>query len=322
MGGAIWVESEKGEGSTFSFTARFERGKEPLPAARPAANWKNIRVMAVDDDLSVLEYFAELARRFELACDTAPGGEEAVALIEKNGGYDIYFVDWKMPGMDGNALTRYIKERNDGHSVVVMISSVEWTAIEDDAKKAGVDRFLPKPLFPSAIADTINECLGRDLIAADLPEENQTYRGKRLLLAEDVEINREIVISLLEPLELEIDCAENGKEAVEKFRAAPDSYDLVFMDVQMPEMDGYEATRQIRAFERSRREQIRTEQRQQPENPAQAPAGIPKSVPIIAMTANVFKEDVEKCLAAGMNSHVGKPLDMEEVFHKLKDFLR
>ncbi|MDR2471363.1 MAG: response regulator [Treponema sp.] len=324
MNGAIWVESEKGKGSTFSFTARFELGRElPAPVSRTAASWKHIRVLAVDDDLTVLEYFAELARRFELACDTAPGGREAVDLIEKNGGYDIYFVDWKMPGMDGNALTRYIKERNAGPSVVVMISSVEWTAIEDDAKKAGVDRFLPKPLFPSAIADTINECLGRDLIAADTAAESLTYPGKRILLAEDVEINREIVLSLLEPLELSIDCAENGQEAVQKFCAAPDRYDLVFMDVQMPEMDGYEATRRIRAFERDRREKIRDEQRQRPEHLGQTPPGlIPDSVPIIAMTANVFKEDVEKCLAAGMNSHVGKPLDMEEVLQKLKDFLR
>jgi signal transduction histidine kinase/CheY-like chemotaxis protein/PAS domain-containing protein len=306
MYGTIWVKSQPGCGAVFSFTVKLEQGRET--PSQPRVNWNNIRALVVDDDPSVLEYFSELARRFELSCDTACGGQEAVALIEKTGDYDIYFVDWKMPGMDGNALTRYIKQRSgqDGrHSIVVMISSVEWTAIEDEAKKAGVDRFLPKPLFPSAIADVINECLGTAAVAeAEQPEVIQTYPGRCILLAEDVEINREIVQTLLEPMELVIDSAENGREAVDKFCRSPEKYDIIFMDVQMPEMDGYEATRRIRAFEETQRD---TEPRRQ--------------IPIIAMTANVFKEDVEKCLAAGMNSHVGKPLDMEEILKQLKEYL-
>ena len=131
-----------------------------------------------------------------------------------------------------------------------------------------------------------------------------------MLLAEDVEINREIVEALLEPTAVRIDCAENGIEAVRLFTASPDAYDMIFMDVQMPEMDGYEATRRIRAFEKERRE-----------NMAGAPE-IPREVPIIAMTANVFREDVEKCLEAGMNDHVGKPLDVDEVLSKLRVYLK
>jgi CheY-like chemotaxis protein len=179
-----------------------------------------------------------------------------------------------------------------------MISAAEWGAIEDEAKKAGVDKFMSKPLFPSAVLDIINECLGVDKRQTEEARMDIAgiFTGRRILMAEDVEINREIVQSLLEPTGLEIDCAENGREAVRMFAQATDRYDMIFMDVQMPEMDGCEATRRIRQLD------------------------IPqaKTIPIIAMTANVFKEDVEKCLSAGMDSHIGKPLDIEEVFEKLR----
>jgi signal transduction histidine kinase/DNA-binding response OmpR family regulator len=378
MGGWIWVESTPGGGSTFSFTAKLKRGKATA-VPRLAMNWESVRVLAVDDDPGVLEYFAELARRLKLNCDTAPGGEEAVAMIEQKGSYDIYFIDWKMPGMDGNTLTRYIKSRPEAkQSVVVMISSFEWAIIEDEAKKAGVDRFLPKPLFPSPIADIISECLGQSIIE-DKKDSGvaHVYPGKRILLAEDIEINREIVLSLLEPAKLTIDCAVNGLEAVQKYCASPENYDMIFMDVQMPEMDGYEATKKIRAFEAEQRAKLREAHAQagnEPEKNAQefakqtplllerpetnapeknalefakqtpllserpeanAPEKNalefakqtprllerPKSVPIIAMTANVFREDVERCLASGMNSHIGKPIDLEEVYAKLKEYL-
>jgi CheY-like chemotaxis protein len=212
-----------------------------------------------------------------------------------------------MPEMDGIELTRLIKSSAAGkNSVVIMISSFELTAIEDKAKKAGVDKFLSKPLFPSTLADTISECMGlTDLVSAVKEEarkqKNPTFPGCRILLAEDMEINREVAIALLEPTELVIECAENGVEAVRKFEDNPDSYDMIFMDVQMPEMDGYEATRLIRKFEK---------ERQRPE------------IPIIAMTANVFKEDVENCLKAGMNEHIGKPVDFDDVLDKLEKYIQ
>jgi PAS domain S-box-containing protein len=322
MGGMIRVESESGKGATFSFTAKMQKGRDK-PVVQSAANWGNIRVLVVDDDPSLLEYFAELARRFELACDTVPGGMEAIAMIEKSGTYDIYFIDWKMPGMDGNALTRYIKERFK-NTVVVMISATEWTDIEDEAKKAGVDHFLAKPLFPSGIANLINEILGTGSIPAEEKSaEIQVYPDKCILLAEDIEINREIVISLLEPVQLQLVCAENGKQAVAQYCAAPEKYDMIFMDVQMPEMDGYEATRRIRAFEDNLRQKALELELAQSKTGTvtQTPRVSVKRIPIIAMTANVFKEDVEKCLAAGMDSHVGKPLDMEEIMKQLKEYL-
>ncbi|MDR1286169.1 MAG: response regulator [Treponema sp.] len=304
MGGNIRVDSQPGRGSTFTFTiqaARSEKTEESLLS--PNINWTNVRVLAVDDDAETRSYFGDLARRIGLNCDVAGGGEEALGMISRNRGYNIYFVDWKMPGMDGMELTRHIKRGDKNKSVVIMISAVEWTTIEEAAKDAGVDKFLSKPLFPSAIADVINECLGPGGIAAakdgDIPEKTAAFAGRRILLAEDMEINREIVLALLEPYKLDIRCAENGLEAAAMFDADPDGFDMIFMDVQMPEMDGYEATRRIRASAHPRS----------------------RSIPIVAMTANVFREDVEKCLEAGMNDHVGKPLDTGEIASKLRKFL-
>jgi CheY-like chemotaxis protein len=183
-----------------------------------------------------------------------------------------------------------------------MISVSEWSAIETEAKKAGVDKFMPKPLFPSVIANVINECLGVNPQQAEnsiLKDNIGVFKNKRILLVEDVEINREIVLTLLEPVNLEIDCAENGAEAVRMFTGNPGKYDLILMDVQMPEMDGYEATRRIRAL--------------------QADSGV--KLPIIAMTANVFKEDIEACLTAGMDDHIGKPVDTAQLLEKLHKYL-
>ncbi|WP_461248369.1 response regulator, partial [Treponema sp. R6D11] len=215
--------------------------------------------------------------------------------------YHIYFIDWKMPVMDGIQLAREIKTRVSENSIVIMISAVEWSAVADEAKAAGVDKFLSKPLFPSTIAEVINECLGvdkRDLEKSQAADIAGIFAGRRILLAEDVEINREIVQTLLEPTKLEIDCAENGVEAVRMFSEAPLKYDMNFMDIQMPEMDGYDATKSIRAL-----------------NIPQA-----KTIPLIAMTPNVFKEDVERCLKAGMDDHVGKPVDFNEVLLKMRSY--
>jgi signal transduction histidine kinase/DNA-binding response OmpR family regulator len=311
MGGKIWLESKLNKGSTFSFTIQTKRDTEIQDSLLGSGlAWNNMRILAVDDDPYIRDYFSDIARQFNFACDTVSNGEDAVAKIEKEGPYDIYFIDWKMPGINGIETTRRIRELSDDKkgetqkSVVIMISATEWNIIEQEAREAGVDKFLSKPLFPSYIIDIINRCLGLNNIVTTeeaVSKRENNFEGHTILLAEDVDINREIVQTLLEPTMLSIDCAENGTEAVRLFEESPDKYGMIFMDVQMPEMDGYEATRKIREFEHR-------------ENTG-------KTIPIIAMTANVFREDIEKCLDAGMNGHVGKPLDLEEVLDKLRRYL-
>jgi signal transduction histidine kinase/DNA-binding response OmpR family regulator len=296
MGGRIWIESEVGHGSVFAFTIRAKRGAAARQGLLPPdVNWENLRIFAIDDDKDIRAYFTQLAQRIGVYCDTASSGEEAcAAMAQSEDAYDICFVDWKLPGIDGIELTRRIKADKGGKSVVVMISSADRSVIEDEGRRAGVDKFLSKPLFPSSVIDCINECLNisENVVEAESPAAVEyDFADRCVLLAEDAEINREIVLALLEPTRLRIECAENGAVAVRLFAENPERYDLIFMDVQMPEMDGYEATRRIRALD--------------------APNAA--TVPIIAMTANVFREDVEKCLEAGMNGHIGKPLDIDEV---------
>ena len=300
MGGQIWIESEPGSGSTFLFTVQLAHGEEEQSGLLdPGVNWSNIRIMAVDDDEDVCKYFVETAAGFGIGCDTASCAEDVLAMLDQGIAHDIYFIDWKMPGMSGMELTKKIKSHGD-KSVVTMISSAAWSFIAEEAREAGVDRFMPKPLFSSDIADCINECLGNNAYIEEVQNaEPDRFEGYCLLLAEDVDINREIVQALLEPTGITIECAENGIEAVRLFSENPSRYNIIFMDVQMPEMDGLEATKRIRGLD--------------------APQA--KTAPIVAMTANVFKEDIEKCLAAGMNDHIGKPLDFNAVLEKLRFYL-
>jgi len=301
MGGKIWVSSESEKGSTFAFTIKAKRGTDKTHGVLdPKINVNNMRVLMVDDDPDILDYFEDIMHELGISCDVSANGKEALELVRRNGSYDIYFIDWRMPGIDGVQFTEQLSKATStpDNSVVVMISAAELNTIETQARQAGVDKFISKPIFPSMLVDLINECLGSSMkhVEDELQNNNDVFSGYRILLAEDVEINREIVMSLLEPTGLVIDCARNGTEAVEMFSKRPEDYGMIFMDVQMPEMDGYEATRSIRALDSEY-------------------AG---TIPIIAMTANVFREDIEKCLESGMDGHVGKPLDINDVIQQLK----
>jgi PAS domain S-box-containing protein len=299
MGGKIWIESELGKGALFTFTIQTKRVPEKI---QTMPDWSKLRILVIDADTISQGHFMAIIRGFGTSCDTAASGGEALRLVEKNGDYDMYFIDWQIPDMNSVELARTVRARKSGSGkvYVAMMSIADWSVIEEEAKKTCADSYLSKPLFPSEIVDIANNFLGVVCPLAEVQQQNMvTFAGYHILLAEDVELNREIVLALLEPTSLAIDCAINGREALDMFAATPEKYDLIFMDMQMPEMDGLEATRRIRTLD------------------------IPKArtIPIIAMTANVFKEDVERSLEAGMNDHIGKPLNLDDVLNALRTFL-
>ncbi|MGB2579644.1 PAS domain S-box-containing protein [Elusimicrobium simillimum] len=308
MGGAISVESEPNKGSTFTFTIKVHKGSQSQASKLDkGVNIDNIRILAVDDSEEIREYFLNVMGMLSLKCDVAADGEEALQLIQKNADapYDIIFVDWMMPGMNGVELAKKIKENKFNKSIIIMISVSEWSEIEEEATKAGIDRFIGKPLFPSTLINAINECTtgavshAKETAELKMDVTKPNLEGHTLLVAEDVDINREIMEAFLEGTNVKIDFAFTGKEALDKFAADQQKYSAILMDIQMPEMDGLEATQAIRA--------LNTEKA--------------NTIPIIAMTANVFAEDIQKCFAAGMNDHLGKPVNLDSMFSKLRTYL-
>jgi len=304
MDGKIWVESELGKGATFLFTFRMKSAaKHPVSPLHPGIDWHSVSILAADSDPVICDSFKYIAQSFDIKCDTASDGQVTLDLIESGKHYDILFIDRYIPNSDSYRITGKFREVSHGSPVIIMVSAAEWNVIEQKAKDSGINDYITKPLFPSSVAGCLNRFVGlavHDESVKKSAEQKESFAGYRILLAEDVEINREIVCTMLEEMQLVIDCAVNGIEAADMFAQRPDSYDLILMDLQMPEMDGFEATRRIRAMEH--------------------PAA--KTIPIIAMTANVFREDIEKCLKSGMNEHIGKPIDFDEVTNKLRVFLK
>ncbi|MDR0874576.1 MAG: response regulator [Clostridiales Family XIII bacterium] len=304
MGGEIWIESEYGQGSTFVFTAQMARGGAAHQSHLHAdIDRAGSSIIIIEGEQDLRKYIAEIVHGFGIACDMAADEDEAAALMKTHGPYSLCFLDWSLPGGHGTARARKLHEADGDMAIVALISiSIsEWDVIEREAKSAGVSGYLAKPPFPSSLADSINEFIGANGpgAAEESADKADNFKGHHILLAEDIDVNREILTALLEPTAVEIDCAENGREAVAMFSASPERYEMIFMDVQMPEMDGYQATRCIRAIEK--------------ENGGH--------IPIIAMTANVFKEDVDKSFASGMDGHIAKPLNLNEVLAKLREYL-
>ncbi|MDR1509319.1 MAG: response regulator [Synergistaceae bacterium] len=307
MGGRIWIESKLGRGSSFIFEIRAESCADGNDAPlQPDAGMENINILVVDDSPEILEIFNLTLGSYGMRCETAALPGEALRLVKRSEGdpFDVIFVDWRMPEMNGVELAKLIKLETGYNQVVIMTSATDWNEIVDDARRSGLSRFLQKPLFPSAIFNCINECvLGAPQAAESTPVAGASvvniFSRYKALVAEDVKINQEILSALLEDTGVTLHYADDGADAVEKFSSDPEGYDIVLMDVQMPTMDGCEATRRIRS------------------------SGLPRSkeIPIIAMTANVFREDVERCRASGMDDHIGKPIDMEEVITKLRKYM-
>jgi signal transduction histidine kinase len=306
MQGKIWVESEEGKGSKFIFTIKTEEAENKTRVQlSEKIDRDNFRILVVDNSTDTKEYFAHVMDAYNLLYDTACNEAEAIDMTNnaKDKPYSAFFVSQKIQDTDGLVLTKKIREIAGKKSFVILFSMTGWINIEKDVKSAGVDQCIHNPVFPSSLIRAINECVDdnhKKDIRQDTPEKpNFDFSGFSILVAEDVDINREVLAAVLEDSRLSIDFAENGKIAVSMFRENPGKYHLVLMDVNMPEMDGYEAARIIRALD--------------------LPGA--KDIPIVAMTANVFREDIEKCLAEGMNDHIGKPIDTDILFMKLKKYL-
>ena len=304
MGGNIWLESEMLKGSTFSFVVTLKEGKNPEHyTTHDIFQPENITALVCESDPLNMKYYTDILSNAGILCKKASSVEDVFRRIGQDTHYDIYFFDAEMPGFDSLDLAKFISPRWAASKTraVLICAPHQWNDIEETARNAGIIRHLPQPVFPSTMIGMVTEIL--DSAQRDTVDNKNTitdqFEGYKLLLVDDVEINREIVIALLEPTRISIDCAVNGLEAVEKFTSGQDDYNLIFMDVNMPEMNGYEATQAIRAL-----------------NTPQA-----KNIPIIAMTASVFRENITQCLEAGMNDHVGKPLDFNEVLDSLRRYL-
>jgi len=308
MNGKIWTVSEYGNGSEFIFEVELLRSSHQDKVIFDGIRPEDINLLLVEGDAEIRKHFKSITDKFGIHTDEADNSQAAIALTEasyeKCKPYDIIFLDYHMPGMDGLEIAKTLTDRIDKNTAIIITSFLEWGRIESNAAAIGVNRYITKPLFPSSILDTINEVVGNTLknlnIKADVPKALPDFSDMKILLAEDIDINQEIFIALLEGTKLQIDAASNGVQTVAKFRENPDKYDMIIMDIQMPEMDGYEATRIIRSMDFARA----------------------KEIPIIAMTANAFKEDVERCLACGMNDHLAKPIDEKMVIEKMELYRR
>ncbi len=301
MGGSIDVKSRQGKGTEFSVTLDLEKA-EVLEEDMILPNWN---MLVVDDDKQLCEStvasLASIGVNAEWALDGESALEMAVKRHKRGDDYQIILLDWKLPGMDGIATARRIREELGSDLPILLISAYDWAEIEHDAREAGITGFISKPLFKSTLFNSLRQF-------TDLPEEEERrpaeihrdLSGKHILLAEDNELNWEIASELLGEEGLILDWAENGQICVEMFQKSPEGhYDAILMDIRMPVMGGYEATQVIRSLERGDRD-----------------------LPIIAMTADAFAEDVKRALDCGMNAHIAKPVDVREVMRLLDKYIR
>lgn len=297
MGGYIKVKSKPNEGTTFTIELPFKCSDIDIEPPREGT-LENLEVLVVDDEQDICEHTVLLLEKMKINAQWVLSGAEAierVVVAQKKGNcFDVCFIDWKMPEMDGVETARNIRKVVGPDTPIIIISAYDWSDIEDEARAAGVNAFIAKPMFQSSIYNVLINVINRSV---GVPKSKQSVigdslKGKRFLIAEDNAMNMEIAMRLLEMNGASTESAENGQEALNCFlQAEPGHFDAILMDVQMPIMDGCEATRQIRACGRS-------------------DAGI---IPIIALTANAFEEDIASVMAAGMNAHIGKPFDIVQL---------
>lgn len=300
MGGTIDIKSEPGKGTEFNIALDFERSGDQEEMILP-----DFTMLVVDDDSQLCKSTTESLKSIGISAEWALDGETAISMATQHhtihNDYHIILLDWKLPGMDGIETARRLRKQLGNDVPILLISAYDCSEIEEEAREAGISGFLSKPLFKS----TLYYGLKPFIDISDKPsgenhkdDESISFEGKRVLLAEDNDLNWEIARELLQDIGLELDWAENGQVCIDKFSASPVGYyDAVLMDIRMPFKDGYEATDAIRKMERT-----------------------DASLPIIAMTADAFAEDVKRCLEHGMNAHVAKPIDVKEVAKLLTKF--
>lgn len=306
MNGNILVESEKGVGTTFTVTITLsDSDRTEEGALADSIHPEDMTVLIVDDDPIARDHAQLILEKVGVITETAENGLQALEMVKlrhaRREPYNLILVDWKMPEIDGIETTRMIRDAIGHESAIIILTAYRWDDILDEAVQAGVDSFLPKPLFAAAIMDEFNTAVKKKKLSEQDGQTKTDLRGRRVLLAEDMAINAEIMKMVLEMREIKADHAVNGRIAVELFTSHPEGYyDAILMDIRMPEMDGLEATRAIRASNR-----------------ADA-----KTVPIIALTANAFDEDVQRSMQAGLNAHLSKPVQPEVLFETLESLIK
>ncbi|MBR6917220.1 MAG: amino acid permease, partial [Clostridia bacterium] len=313
MGGSIEVESEKGVGSTFVVTVKLKSSERSYKDENGLALPEGLRALVVDDDEVACEHAYFVLNAMGVASDTVTSANEALGMLrrakESGNAYNLLLTDYKMPEMNGLELSRAVRGFDGGETAIIMLTGYNWDIIDEEAREGGVDSIIAKPLFTDSLLRTIHAVLeGKAGIRQDVSEDadiadktDSILSGRRVLMAEDVDANAEILADLLELEDVISERASNGQEALYMFTASETGYyDAIIMDVRMPVMDGLSATEAIRALDR-----------------ADA-----KTIPIIAMTANVFDEDVERSLAAGMNAHLSKPIEPEKIYATLAELMK
>ena len=303
MNGNIQVQSTKGEGTTFEVTVTLTDARQTEVGDVEIVPHE-LSVLIIDDDPVACQHAQLVLESAGIASEVVQSGAEAVERVRlrqaRREPYNLILVDWQMPEMDGVETTRQIRTIAGNQSAIIILTAYRWDDVFEEALEAGVDSFMPKPLFATNVIEEFEAAMRRRKVLKGTSEHKAELAGRKVLLAEDVAINAEIMLMVLEMREVEADLAENGRIAVEKFASSPVGYyDAILMDMRMPEMDGLEATRTIRAMNRSDAMRI----------------------PIIALTANAFDEDVQRSLQAGLNAHLSKPVQPEVLFETLESFI-
>jgi CheY-like chemotaxis protein len=306
MGGDIKVESELGKGSKFTVTVYL---KINYATEEDLQKLANLPVLVVDDEEDACESACEILNSLGMKAEYVLRGDAAVETIQQvhenqeRDDFSVVILDWKMPEKDGLETAKEIRKVMGDELPIIILSSYDWADIEQEAAQAGINAFIEKPLFKSRLTHVLKEVLGiyqKEEKTSKLDELKQhDYTGKRVLVVEDIDLNMEVIGEILNMIGIDYESAVNGKEAVDKVLGQPEGYyDLIFMDIQMPVMNGYEATRKLRES----REDLKT-------------------LPIIAMTADAFADDVKKAKKAGMNGHIAKPIDIEKLEKTLEKWM-